>query len=253
MSNNPPLISIGLPVYDGEKFMEQAIDSILAQTFKDFELIISDNASTDKTEEICRHYAAKDKRIRYYRNHHNLGAAPNFNRVYELSRGSYFKWLAHDDICEPEFLERCVAIFEKDPSVVLCNSRVKIIDERGREMERTNDLYTYVSLGNKKLDLTFSEPHKRFRNIIRPHPCFQVFGLIRSDALKNTSLLGSYAGSDRILLAQLALQGKFYEFAEQFLYQRRHIGQSIQGLKSHRSAHQYTHWFDATTKRSFIK
>ncbi|WP_052055815.1 glycosyltransferase family 2 protein [Myxosarcina sp. GI1] len=252
MSEKHPLVSIGLPVYNGENFIEQAIDSILAQTFKDFELIISDNASNDKTEAICRKYVTKDKRIRYYRNSQNLGAAPNFNRVYELSTGTYFKWLAHDDLCEPEFIERCVHLFEKDDSIVLCNSRVKIIDACGQTMDKTDDLYGYVSSLTANLNLFSSTPHVRFRDIIRPHACFPVFGLIRSSSLKNTSLLGSYAGADRILLAQLALQGRFYEFPEQFLYQRRHLHQSIQGLKSHSSAHRYTYWFDTATKGKLI-
>ena len=99
-----PRVSIGLPVYNGELFLENALDSILSQTYSDFELIISDNASDDKTEEICRSYAARDKRVRYSRNAHNLGAAPNYNRVYHLARGRYFKWASHDDVLAPEFL-----------------------------------------------------------------------------------------------------------------------------------------------------
>ena len=99
-----PRVSIGLPVYNGENFLEFALDSILGQTFQDFELIISDNASTDATESICRRYAAKDSRIRYYRNPNNQGAAQNYNRVFALARGEYFKWAAHDDVCKPNYL-----------------------------------------------------------------------------------------------------------------------------------------------------
>ena len=90
--NNRSRVSIGLPVYNGEKYLEQALISILSQTYTDFELIISDNASTDRTQAICREYAAKDPRIRYYCNEENLGAAPNHNRVFELASGEYFKW-----------------------------------------------------------------------------------------------------------------------------------------------------------------
>ena len=122
---NTPKVSIGLPVYNGEPFLSETIDAILAQTFKDFELIICDNASTDDTERICRRYAARDKRISYYRQHHNIGAAGNFNRVFNLSSGEYFKWAAHDDLIAPEYLARCVEILERDRSVVLCHSRFK--------------------------------------------------------------------------------------------------------------------------------
>lgn len=252
MNINHPLISIGLPVYNGENFIKQALDSVLAQTFENFELIISDNASTDRTEAICRQYASQDERIRYYRTQHNLGAAPNYNRVFELSSGKYFKWIAHDDLCEPEFLERCVELFEQDESIILCYSEVKIIDALGQEIDEDNKLYSWISSETIKLNIDSLEPHKRFRSIIGPHPCYQIFGLIRSSALKTTSLIDSYSGSDRILLAQLALLGKFHQFSEQFLYQRRHTEQSIQSLESHRSAHKYTNWFDTATTGKII-
>ncbi|NBD31922.1 MAG: glycosyltransferase [Cyanobacteria bacterium] len=241
-----------MPVYNGENFIKQALDSVLAQTFENFELIISDNASKDKTEEICRQYAAQDKRIRYYQNENNLGAAPNYNRVFELSSGKYFKWIAHDDVCEPELLQRCIELFERDETVVLCYSSVKIIDAQGQEIDKNNNLYSWVSSGTAQLNLDSLKPHERFRSVISPHPCYQVFGLIRSRALKMTSLIGSYSGSDRILLAQLALQGKFHEFPDQLLYQRRHVEQSIQSLGTHRSAHKYTNWFDAATEGKII-
>ena len=112
MLNNKPRVSIGMPVFNGENYLAEALDSLLTQTFSDFELIISDNASTDKTEEICRAYAVRDQRIRYFRNQENLGASRNYNRVFELSSGEYFKWAAHDDLCAPEFLGRCVDVLD---------------------------------------------------------------------------------------------------------------------------------------------
>src|SRR5882762_1549884 len=114
-----PRISIGLPVYNGENFITDALESILGQTYTDFELIISDNASTDRTEALCKSYAARDPRIRYWRNAENLGAARNFNRVFELSSGEYFKWTAHDDVLAPDYLEKCIEASDRDPSVVL--------------------------------------------------------------------------------------------------------------------------------------
>src|SRR4051794_3298661 len=94
----PPKLSIGLPVYNGENFLAHAVDSILAQDFRDFELIISDNASTDRTAEICRGYAESDPRVRYVRFETNQGGSRNFCYVFELARGEYFKWAAHDDV-----------------------------------------------------------------------------------------------------------------------------------------------------------
>ena len=116
-----PLVSIGMPVYNGENFVKGALDSILAQTFQDFELIISDNASTDKTKEICQKYAAKDQRITLLCNEKNVGAAKNYNRTFYASSGKYFMWLAHDDLIATEYLERCVEILEQNPSIVLCH------------------------------------------------------------------------------------------------------------------------------------
>jgi len=119
IKNHKPRVSIGLPVYNGENYLEEAIDSILAQTYKDFELIISDNASTDRTPDICQAYANKDPRIRYYRNEKNIGAAVNFNRVFELSSSEYFKWAAHDDIIAPDYISECIEILDNDDSIVL--------------------------------------------------------------------------------------------------------------------------------------
>src|SRR3972149_8539793 len=97
MSKINPRVSVGLPVFNGEQFLRQALDSVLAQTYPGFELIISDNASTDRTQDICEAYATRDKRIQYYRQSKNVGGGRNYNFVFEVSNGEYFKWLAHDD------------------------------------------------------------------------------------------------------------------------------------------------------------
>ena len=117
-----PAVSVGLPVYNGERYLAEAIESVLRQTFADFELVISDNASTDRTAEICRSFARADGRVRYHRNEANLGALPNFNRVFDLGRGRYFKWAAHDDVLRPELLRRCVDVLEDNRDAVVCES-----------------------------------------------------------------------------------------------------------------------------------
>src|SRR5262245_38883261 len=114
-----PRVSIGLPVYNGERYLAETLNSMLAQTFEDFELIICDNASTDQTEQICRFYAGKDTRICYVRNATNLGAAKNYRRTFELSSGDYFRWANCDDLFAPESLACCVEILDWKPSVVL--------------------------------------------------------------------------------------------------------------------------------------
>ena len=234
-----PRVSIGLPVYNGDRFLREALDSILAQTFTDFELIISDNASTDETSNICQEYAAKDSRIRYYRNPQNVGAAKNYNCVFELASGEYFKWAAHDDICAPEYLEKCVEILECEPTVVLCYSKTQIINE------------DQVIVENYSIDFKSFSPkvYERFYELTRlHHRCYQIFGVIRTSALMLTSLIGNYAGSDRVLLARLSLHGSFVEVPEYLFFARRHSQQSIEILFKPKQKltrlHQYALWFD---------
>src|SRR3990172_11630910 len=114
-----PKVSVGMPVYNAERYLEEALASILAQSFDDFELVISDNASTDRTAEICRAYADKDERIRYFRMRQNYGVIDNFNSVFRLSGGEYFKWAASDDVCERDYLRKAVDVLDRDPSIVL--------------------------------------------------------------------------------------------------------------------------------------
>jgi glycosyltransferase involved in cell wall biosynthesis len=233
MNERAPRVSVGLPVYNGQDYLSQALDALLSQTFSDFELVISDNASTDDTEEICRQYAAGDRRIRYYRSEENLGAAPNFNRAFELSRGEYFKWAAHDDLCGPEYLERTVAVLDGDASVVLCHTATKEIDESGTVVR---ELAPKPQMGSRHV-------HERLYDCICvPHPQVLVFGLIRAQVLRKTQLIGSFSSSDRVLLGELAMRGRFHETAETHFFRRRHPEQSYLRFSSR---HAYQTWFDS--------
>jgi glycosyltransferase involved in cell wall biosynthesis len=206
-----------MPVFNREKYIVEALDSLLSQTFTDFEIIITDNASTDKTRGICEAYAKKDNRITYVRNEENIGAAENFNKVFNMASGEYFKWAASDDICNPDFLQRSVDILDKDPSTVLCMPEEIAINEDG------NILTEYLDRFEKLLYLSDKNPMKRFRDMtFKWHGCFMVFGLIRRSILSQTSLIGSYIGSDRVLLAQLTLLGKFKTTTDIPIYFRRH-------------------------------
>jgi glycosyltransferase involved in cell wall biosynthesis len=232
-----PRVSIGLPVFNGEKFLCDALDSILAQTFRDFELIISDNASTDRTREICESYAAKDDRVQLVYNDVNLGAARNYNIVVERSTGEYFKWAAHDDVCAPEFLERCVAVLDKDPSIVLCYPKMVDIDDDGKNLG-TRDI-SHIPRSERG---AYPTPHERFRRLIRTdYTCEEVFGLMRLTVLRRTKLILSYTDSDRTLLAELALHGRFHEVPEVLFYHRMHQGMST---KVFANWSERVSWFD---------
>jgi glycosyltransferase involved in cell wall biosynthesis len=214
---SPPLLSIGLFVYDGERFLEETLHSILNQTFTDFELIISDNASTDRTGEIAEAYARHDDRIRYYRGEKNLGAGWNLRRVYELATGKYFKWAAADDILEPEFLGRCVEALERDPDCVVAYAKTKEVDENG----------TFIKNYVTPMKADSNDPVARFREMLLTyHMCYQIFGVMRMSALRRIPPQGSYVNSDGVLLAQMSMLGLFYEVPEHLFISRRHIGQS---------------------------
>ena len=137
MKGKTPCVSIGLPVYNGERFLTEAIESLLSQTYQDFELIISDNASTDRTEEICRKYAAQDPRIRYSRNAANIGGTNNANLTFELAHGEYFRWAADDDRCAPTLVERLVEELDKRPDVTNSFAAVVVIDANGSRIRRS--------------------------------------------------------------------------------------------------------------------
>jgi glycosyltransferase involved in cell wall biosynthesis len=232
MSNDRPRVSIGVPIYNSERFLRESLDSLLAQTFADFEVIIFDNASSDGTEEICRAYTAMDSRIHYHRSAENVGAARNFNRVVELARGEYFKWAADDDRCAPSFLQRCVEILDRDPTVVLCYPKTGIIDEAGK----------FVEDYEVALNTDSARPHERFRDLVCiDHWCTQVFGLMRTDILKLTPMIGSYVESDRTLLAELGLLGRFHQVPETLFFRREHPNRSMRAFPdpSERLA-----WFD---------
>lgn len=213
MTYRKPLVSIGMPVYNGDKSIREALDSLLAQDYENFELIISDNVSTDRTAEICQEYLAKDKRIRYYLNETNLGAVRNFNRVFELSTGKYFAWAAHDDLWDPTYIRKCVRVLEGNPSVVLCCTSLTFIDEDGRLRD-----IEYEGYDNP--DLSSPDIHERVRILILRDGWFAIYGLIRADALKRTGLARKVYGWDVVLLMELCLLGAFAKVPEVLFYYR---------------------------------
>jgi glycosyltransferase involved in cell wall biosynthesis len=194
-----PTVSIGLPVYNGERFLRQSLDALLAQTWTDFELIISDNASTDSTPEICSDYAARDPRIRYVRQPENIGAARNHNVLPRLARGRYFKWASHDDLYAPDLVERCVAVLEDQPEAVLVHCGDAFVDEHG---ERTGEV-------PYRLDTENPSAPARLRSVLREPGGNDFYGLIRIDVLLRVPPHGTYYNADRTFMAGLVMQGPF--------------------------------------------
>lgn len=210
-----PSLTIGLPVYNGEQYLEAALDSILGQSFHDFELIISDNASSDATEAIGRASAEQDPRVTFRRNERNLGLDVNFNLLVELARGRYFKWATADDELLPGYLERCVGVLEADPSVVLAYPRSKFVDGMGNQLDRHDPGWHLVS----------DDVSQRLRYAIgATHFINAALGVIRTDALRRTRLHASYPGGDFRLMAELSILGKFVEVPETLYVRRIHTG-----------------------------
>jgi glycosyltransferase involved in cell wall biosynthesis len=215
-----PRVSLALPVFNGEKFIAEAIRSILSQEYENFELIITDNASTDGTERICRECAASDERIKYVRNERNLGAGPNHNLGFELSSGEYFKWCTADDRISPNFLSVCVSVLDKNQDVVLVYGTTQSIDQDGRPVPL---------VGEMMLELRESDgPARRFqKHLADKGSNFETFGVFRSDALKKTTLHRSYIGSDRTLLTEMVLLGRFVYVPDIIFYNREHPDRSV--------------------------
>jgi glycosyltransferase involved in cell wall biosynthesis len=231
-----PRVSVGIPVYNGENYLAEALDAFLAQTYTDFELIVSDNASSDRTENICRDYAARDRRIRYSRNDRNLGAAPNYNRTFELAAGEFFKWAAHDDLVAPTFLEKCVAALDADPDAVLCQGLVDFIDANGESLGVYNSGLTGVASPS---------PSVRFAAaVLLPHACTEFAGLIRRQALVGTLLTGNFHSADRALIAELALRGRLIQLQEPLFMLRDHAARYTRAAlrPKERLAWQDTQW-----------
>jgi glycosyltransferase involved in cell wall biosynthesis len=216
MISKPPKVSIGLAIFNGETYLNAALDSILAQTFTDFEVIISDNASSDRTEEICRTYAAKDPRIRYYRNSVNIGGVHNENLTFQFAQGDYFRLAAHDDLLAPQLLEECVNVLDQNPDVVLCYSTTVMIDANGDRLNTIDQSLARSPCAKERFcDVASSQ-----------HACEASYSVIRSAALSKTELQPNYPESDFGFLCELSLQGQFYQIPKPLFYRRTHDHQA---------------------------
>lgn len=195
--NAVPRLSIGLPVYNGEKYLAGALDALLGQSYEDFELIISDNASTDGTAGICRRYEKQDSRVRYVRQPRNIGLVPNHNFVVGLARGELFRWAAYDDLCARDLLKRCVDALDENPQAVLAQSWSVIIDPSGTPTKLI------------KLPEATASPRatERFRSMLFDAKRDYIYGIVRTDVLRRTPLHGSYHYADKTLVTEIALHG----------------------------------------------
>jgi len=252
-----PLVSIGLPVYNGENYLRQTLDSLLGQTYTQLELVISDNASSDNTAAICREYAAADTRIRYFRHEQNGGGNWNFNFVARQATGKYFKWASHDDLCHPTLIERLVQVLERDPEVVWCHSASEVIDAAGDRIQWPHSgLPSWACEPSIAPDATGRRPAvgrrspqagERFAGVLLGRSyCLDIYGLIRRDTLLSTRLMLPFWGPEKVLISELALRGKYEELAEPLFFFRIHdeASSSLPGVQ------QQANWVGTATALS---
>lgn len=216
-----PSVSIGLPVFNGARYLREAIEDFLRQSYRDFELIISDNASTDETEAIAREMVALDERVRYVRNETNIGALLNSNQTIELAAGKYFCLAAHDDRHAPEFLERLVAALDNDPAASLAYSRCVLIDEANQPLQAIPERGLHITPDGRAVDydqkLERSLPQDlthRYHAVLQSNDVnAPIHGLFRRSVLERVGG-HQFHGSDRLIVAHAALLGSFKYIAE---------------------------------------
>ena len=230
-----PTVSIGMPVFNGENYVGQAIAAVLAQSLTAFELIVCDNASTDATGDIARDAVRLDRRVRYERHDSNRGASFNFNRLFAVAdpKARYLKWAAADDEHHPTYLSRTVALLDGDPGLVVAHSLTADIDDEGYRLRVRHQPTT--RLGDPS-------PAARLRDLVTmSHECFDVFGVVRADALRSTHGLGPFSDADNVLLVELALRGRFGRVDDVLFLRRQHADRSV---STYRTSRQRVSWFD---------
>jgi glycosyltransferase involved in cell wall biosynthesis len=234
-----PRVSIAVPAYNCERYIERCLKSLLAQTYRDFEIVVSDNASTDRTAEICDAIARTDARVRVVRRTDNIGGPGNFRYVYSLCNGEFHKWSTADDYWDPRYLELCVAELDRRPDAVLCYSRTTLVDAEGQVLSHYDD----------NLNLLDDSPRRRFNDLLlNIGLCNAHLGVIRRSAMQRTQLIGNELASDVNFLAELSLYGKFCVVPEYLFFRRYHEKSS--SWKRDSSEHQRK-YYDPSGKGGF--
>lgn len=217
INSDKPLVSVGLPVYNGDNYIVGAIESIINQTYRNIELIISDNASTDNTESICRKYASLDNRVKYFRLNDNCGAIVNHNRVLDIAKGKYFQWICHDDECEQSYIQKCVDVLEGNPQIICCFSVIKFIDGKANVLRLSKNELSI-------LDDDRSVRLKKFVNMQKTSVDIfcAMYGLFRTEFIKKIGQLGTYIAGDQIYLLKMIFEGKLVQLKDPCLSRREH-------------------------------
>src|SRR3989344_3083761 len=214
---NNGLVSIGMPTYNRAPLLGRALDSLLAQTHKNFELIISDDGSTDRTLQVCKEYALRDKRIRYIHHPQNIGHVVNFEYVMRQAKGDYFMWAADDDHWDKTFIEKLLIALEKKPKANIAMSSFQRIFSDGEiydtvVFEKDNDLN---KLGHSAL----------YEKVFRREPIHHcVYGIYKKDFIDKLFSRPKPEGIhwDRIFLGEVALASHIASVPEVLFFKDQH-------------------------------
>lgn len=210
-ATSAPLLTVGMPTFNAAATIRSAVDSLLAQRFGDFELVISDNASTDETWSIVHEYMRRDRRVQAIRQERNIGANANYSAVFDRARGRYFKWASSNDWCAPEFLAQCVERLERDPELVLVAPRTRLFQS---DLDQATNYSGDIACMQ-------ASPADRFIHAGTNLALNNVMnGVVRFDALRRTRLIEHYPGADTILVGHLALLGKIALLDDRLFYRR---------------------------------
>jgi glycosyltransferase involved in cell wall biosynthesis len=232
VSPDQPAVTVGVPVFNGDAFLDECLQSLCAQTFSNFELLVCDNASTDRTAAIAQSHARRDPRIRYLRAERNAGAAANFNLPLAHARAPLFKWAAHDDRCGPTFLARCVEALDRNPAAVGAYPETVDIDAEGRVVRRWAPTPATASADVVERCWTL---------LTHGNESFPFFGVLRTETLRRIRPLGGYPAADRILLVGLGLRGPLVQVGEPLFEHREHPGRSVRAVGA---SHGSLTWWD---------
>jgi glycosyltransferase involved in cell wall biosynthesis len=240
-----PTVTIGMPVRNVARYVEEAIESVRSQTFDDWELVISDNSSTDETPEICERFARDDPRIRLIRQRVNIGAEPNFNAVAAEARGIYFKWWGGDDLCEPPFLEHSVETLAGNDDAVLAYQHPIIIDENGNRLGDAPLAAPVDSpLASERLRALLENMHQSGGWLASIYS----FCLMKTAALRRAGPIGTYFASDNVFIVRMGLLGRFVTSSPRDLVLRVHSESWGQMFGDQPSARDIQKFIDPTVK-----
>ena len=223
----PPSLSMGLPVYNGENLLREAMNSLLSQSFTNFELIVCDNHSSDSTPDICKYFADSDPRVVCLRNDQNIGAAANFHKVATLARGQYFAWVNHDDLWARTYFEDCISLLTTHPTAVLAYSRASYVKVDNNDSIRLKDHLGLVGSSSLQRLQRFHYLLKTCPRVEAPGLWTPVYGVIRRHTLEKTGRIGPYIGSDTVLLEELLMHGEFLEVPKPLFCKRDHPSRSM--------------------------